>query len=102
MTQQLDLIAGLARRDEGVQRVTVASDDQDVAVVDQAIREVAARGLPFSSHDIRPLLPELRELNLIGARFRAAKGRGEIEWLGYQRCHTPSAHGRPVGIWQAV
>lgn len=102
MTAQLDLLEALQQRDTGIARVTVASDDQDIAVVDQAIREVAARGVEFTSYDIRPLLPVLRSMNLIGARIREAGRRGEIRKLRHEPCKIPSSHGRVVAVWQAV
>ena len=99
MTEQL----AFTLRDEGHTQVTAASDDQDIAVVDQLIREHAALGRPFSINDIRPLVPALRSMNLLGARFRAAALRGDIAPTGrYPLATYASSRGRRVTEWRAA
>lgn len=99
MTQQLDLAFGL--RDAGQEQVTTASDAQDVAVVDQAILAVAARGRSFSANDVRPLLPVLRSRNLIGARFTALRKAKLIVRVkgSYVPSTDPGTHGHPIAVW---
>lgn len=92
MTGQLTL-------DEAIQRVEDSADAWDRHVIDQAIREVAARGVPFSSNDVRPLLPAVRSA-LIGARFLAARKRGEIRRIGYVPSTDPGTHSHPVALWE--
>lgn len=106
LTAQLNLLdLAFELRDEGQQRVTDASDDQDIAVVDQAIKAVAERGRPFSANDVRPLLPELGRRNLIGARFtslRKAKVIRRHKLDGqpqYVPSNDPGTHGHPIAVW---
>lgn len=88
----------LKARDEGIAQVEAAADDQDRAVIDQAIREVAARGVRFSANDVRPLLPAVRPA-LIGARFLAAANRKEIRRVGYVKSTDPKTHAHPIAEW---
>jgi hypothetical protein len=97
---QLDLAWAL--RDEGMARVTEASDAQDIAVVDQAIETFVQSGRPFSANDVRPLLPPLRSNNLVGARFSAFRTRKQIVRVGYTPSTDPGTHGHPVAVWQAA
>lgn len=98
--EQLEL--GQALRDEGVARVEAASDDQDRAVIDQAIRAVAERGEPFSANDVRPLLPPGIRPALVGARFLAASKRRQIVKVGWVPSTDPGTHAHPVALWVAA
>jgi hypothetical protein len=97
---QLALV--FAARDEALTAVTEASDDQDIAVVDQAIDRFAASGVQFSANDIRPLLPPLRSNNLIGARFNAARMRRQIVKVGEVTSTDPGTHGKPVALYRGA
>lgn len=97
---QLEL--GQALRDKGIARVECAADDQDRAVIDQAIRVVADRGRPFSANDVRPLLPPGIRPALIGARFLAASKRRQIRKLGWVPSTDPGTHAHPVALWEAA
>lgn len=98
--EQLEL--GQTLRDEGMARVEGASDDQDRAVIDQAIRVVAARGQAFSANDVRPLLPPGIRPALVGARFMAASRRREIRKLGWIPSTDPGTHAHPIALWAAA
>jgi hypothetical protein len=100
--EQQQLQQGRALREEGVARVEQASDDWDRAVVDRAIREVAAKGRPFSANDVRPLLPPGIRKNLVGARFLAASRSGLIRKIGYTPSTDPKTHAHPVATWEAA
>lgn len=100
MTEQLML--GQTLRDEGIAKVEAASDDQDRAVIDQAIRVVAERGRPFSANDVRPLLPAGIRPALVGARFMAASRRREIRKLGWVPSTDPGTHAHPIALWEAA
>lgn len=93
---------GKALRDEGIARVTEASDEWERAVIDQAIRAVAARGRPFSANDVRPLLPAGVRPKLVGARFMAASRRKEIVKVGWTPSTDPGTHAHPVARWIAT
>lgn len=98
--EQLEL--GQALREEGIHRVEDASDDQDRAVIDQAIRAVAERGRPFSANDVRPLLPPGLRPALVGARFMAASRRKMIRKVGWVPSTDPGTHAHPVAQWVAA
>lgn len=103
IAEQLDLAYAL--REQGQDRVTAASDDQDIAVVDQAILTVAERGAPFSANDVRPLLPALRSKNLVGARFTSLRKAGRIRrhkvngMAQYVPSTDEGTHGHPIAVW---
>lgn len=88
-----------ALRDEALEAVTEASDEQDVAVVDQAILNVAQRGVPFSANDVRPLLPRLRSNNLVGARMNSLRMRRLIVKIGEVVSTDPGTHGKKIGLY---
>lgn len=94
---QLEL--GQQLRDEGMARVTNASDEWDRKVVDQAIRYVASQGQPFSANDVRPLLPEGLRPALLGARFRTAALHNIIRRIGYVPSTDPATHAHPIALW---
>lgn len=97
MTAQMELV--FTARDEALRSVTEASDDQDIAVVDQAILNLAATGGRFSANDVRPLLPELRSKNLIGARFNALRMRRLIVKVGEVTSTDRGTHGKRVALY---
>lgn len=100
---QLDLLS-LCRdaRDEGIAQVEAASDDWMRATVDQAIKAVADRGLPFSANDVRGLLPLGIRPALMGARFRYAATSGLVQRIGYVPSTDPGTHAHPVAQWLRV
>jgi hypothetical protein len=89
------------RRDRGVQVVEQASDDQDRAVVDQAIRELGGMHGTVSANDIRGLLPNVRSA-LIGARFLSLAKAGKLLKTGYIPATHAAGHGRMVALWRWV
>lgn len=100
MTEQLEL--GQHLRDEGMAAVEEASDDMSRATIDQALREVALRGRPFSANDVRPLLPPGTRPALVGARFMAASRRKEIRKVGWVASTDPGTHAHPIAQWVAA
>jgi hypothetical protein len=97
--QQVELAEAL--RDEGMARTTQAADAADIAAIDDSIDRLNANGVPWSSNDLRALLPEVRQ-PLIGARVRAKARRGEMAKVGYTPSTLPSTHAHPVAVWQGV
>lgn len=95
--EQLEL--GQALRDEGMRVVTEASDEQDRAVIDQAIRAMIERGRPFSANDVRPLLPPGIRSGLIGARFMLASRRKQIRKVNWVPSDDPGTHAHPIALW---
>lgn len=67
-------------------------------VIAQAIKHVANQGRPFTTDDVRPLLPDVHP-NRIGAGFNAARARGEIVCVGFTRSKKVSSHRRLVAVW---
>ena len=97
--QQLDE----ARRERDVALRTVdRADDQrggwDKKLIDQAITHYIDRGVPFSSNDVRELLPDVRAA-LIGARFMAASVGGRIRKVGLTTSTKRNTHSKDVAVW---
>lgn len=88
-------------RDQGIARAESAADPDDRARIDAAIREVAARGEPFSANDVRALVLDVTG-PLMGARFLAAANAGHIVKVGYVQSTKASTHAHPVAQWRAV
>lgn len=95
--EQLEL--GQALRDEGIARVTEASDQWERDVIDQAISAMVERGRPFSANDVRPLLPPGVRPALVGARFRTAALHRKIRRVGYVPSTDPGTHAHPIALW---
>lgn len=91
--------AAVRQRDLALQRVEGTADDQDRAVIDQALAAMIERGRAFSANDLRDLLPVVRK-SLVGARFLAAAKRGEIIRVGYVPSSEPTDHCRPIALWR--
>lgn len=94
-------VAAMAERERGIGVVEQASDDQDRAVVDQAIREVGRMRGTVSANDIRPLLPNVRS-SLVGARFLGLAKQGKLRKIGYIAATHAAGHGRMVAEWRWV
>lgn len=92
---------GQALAEEGMARAEQSAGDWDIAVIDQAIGELARSGRAFSANDVRPLLPQVRT-PAIGARFAAARKRDEITPIGYTPSTDPGTHGHPVRMWRGT
>lgn len=93
------IAAARAERDTAMAAAEGADrDGWDKHVIDQAISAFAAQGRPFSSNDLRPLLPEVRAA-LIGARFMAASVRGQIRRVGFVTSTKRNTHAKPVAMW---
>lgn len=98
VAEQLDFEAALNARDLVLRQVDENADDWAKSVIDRAIREVAARGVPFSANDVRPLLPDVRAA-LVGARFMAAAKSGVIRKVGYVPSSDRGTHGHHIAQW---
>lgn len=86
-------------REAGIDRAEDAADEQDKAVVRQALRHFIASGEPFSANDVRALLPDVRR-TLLGGAFLAASGAKAIVKVGYVPSSDPGTHGHRVALWQ--
>lgn len=95
------VVASLAARDAGIAIVEAASDDQDRAVIDQAIRVIGEQRGHVSANDVRDLLPGVRP-SLIGSRFLAASKRGELTEDGTVRATHAAGHARRLVRWRWV
>lgn len=70
----------------------------DRKIIDQAIKAFARQGRPFSSNDLRELLPDVRPA-LIGARFLAASNAGRIRKVGLTPSTKKNTHAKDVAVW---
>ena len=94
-----NLPAALRARDEGIALAEAGqSAEQDRLVIDRVIRHLADLGEPFSVNDARELLPPVAG-SMIGARFNAASGRGDIVRVGDTLAEHEAGHARRVGMW---
>ena len=94
------LAEGRAERDKGMAAAGARlGADWDKAVIDQAIRVLAATGREFNADDVRDRLPAVAHA-LIGSRFMAASKRGLIERVGDQQSRHRSRHASRVGLWR--
>jgi hypothetical protein len=82
------------------QAIAAAAHPDERAAVDAAIRQLAARGRPFSSNDARPLHNVTGPV--VGAAFSAAAKAGLIVRVGYEPSTDPGTHAHPVATWRGV
>ena len=75
------------------------ADEWDRRVIRQAIDTYAATGEPFSSNDLRPLLPEVRKA-LISRGFITAQRAGVVRKVGFTPSTLESTHGAHVAVYQ--
>ena len=92
---------GIARRDDALAAVEAHATDDDCRRIDNAIRDVAARGRPFSANDVRHLVSGAPG-PLMGARFQAAARTGLIRRIGYVASTKANTHAHPVTEWELV
>lgn len=86
-----------AAKAEGIERADRAARIEKRAQIDAAIRQIAARGRPFSANDLRHLVPNAGPL--MGARFNAAAKAGFIKRIGYVPSTDEGTHAHPIAQW---
>ena len=84
----------VALRDAGQQAAT------DRALVDAAIRTLAASGREFSANEARTLHGVTGPV--VGAAFTAARKAGLIRAIGFTTSDEPGTHAHPVRTWLGV
>jgi hypothetical protein len=89
------------RRDEGMTR-TVDAHPDDAALVDRVLADRIRRGGEWSLNDLRPLLADVREKHVIGARVQAAARAKRIVRTGYVPSTDPRTNGHPIAQWRAA
>lgn len=77
------------------------ADEWDRRVIDQVIRAFAAQGRPFSTNDMRPLLPEVRKC-LISRRLIAAQKDGLIQYVGVTPSTLKSTKAARVNVYRPL
>ncbi len=92
--------AAIAARNEGMAQAEDADrSGWNRALIDQAIDAFALTGQPFSSNDLRHLLPDDVPGALMGARFSAAVTGKRIRFVGYTPSTKQNTHGKPVNVY---
>ena len=86
--------------DKAVQ-VEGPADEWDRACIDRVIRAFAAQGHPFSTNDLRDLLPPVRKA-LISHRLRVANRDGLIRRVGKTPSTLKSTHAHEINVYQGV
>lgn len=101
MTTQLSILDAIEARNTVMTDIHDHADDQDRAVVKQAILTVAARRRPFSQNAVRDLLPTLRSNNIVGPCYGALARAGQIRRVEgqYEPSTDPATHGHPIAVW---
>lgn len=90
-------------RDTALAQVDARTDEHVRRTVDQALRELARRGEPFSANDLRPLLPPDIPGPVIGARFQAAARAGVIRKTDRRVPSTDArTHAHEIAVWEAA
>jgi hypothetical protein len=111
MSEQLtidDLSEGERLRDEGMARVTAATDERHIALVDSLVRAFNRDGERWSVNDLRKFMERYHgdileaKPQLMGARVRAAAMRKEMKRVGYEPSTLPSTHAHPIAVWRGV
>jgi hypothetical protein len=90
--------AGEALRHQGQQQAEHAADSRHIAWIDAVIRGRNLTGLPWSCNDIRAAFP-VSSQGLVGARVDAARKRGEMVAVGWEKSTLASTRGKPVTLW---
>lgn len=104
MTEQPDLFAALAARDEAIQRVGEGAGDTWMRMAIHTIADVAAEEGEFTTDEVwaeferREMLP--RERRAMGAAMKQAAAQGFIQATSeYRPSARPKCHARPVRVW---
>lgn len=91
---------GACARDRGMANAEARRGaDWDAKVIRQAIGHLAASGEEFSANEVRAILPAVSG-PLIGAGFRRAHQRGEIEVCGTVQAAHEAGHRRTLLLWR--
>lgn len=90
----------IAARDAGIAQAEEADrTGWNRNLIDQAIDYLAATGQPFSSNDLRVLLPDDLPGPLFGGRFSAAVTQRRIRFIGFTRSTKKNTHGKAVNLY---
>lgn len=98
-TAQGCICAGLARKASAQAAVTAARPTEADAV-EQAIRQLAASGRPFSANDARQIHGV--KGGVVGATFTALHKAGVIEPCGDETSTDAGTHGHRLYQWRAA
>lgn len=90
---------GQALRAHGQAQAEQAADPRRIAWIDAVIARAVASGEPFSANDIRESFPVVSR-GLVGARVDAARKRGELEHVGWERSTLTTTRGHVISRWR--
>lgn len=94
--QPSSLVVAFAARDAAMARATEARPT-DASRVAAAIRQLAAKGQPFSANDARAI-HGVRG-GVVGATFNALRSEGLIAPVGAETSTDRGTHGKTVARW---
>ena len=97
--QPSSLVVAFAARDAAMVRATEARPT-DASRVAAAIRQLAAKGQPFSANDARAI-HGIRG-GVVGATFNALRTEGVIKAVGSEPSNKKNTHGKDVARWVAA
>lgn len=93
---------GRRRRDQGTKQAEHGATAFHRRAGEQALAELAATGDTFTSDTLHERMTVTLPSNLVGALFRAAAARGEIEAVGYTQSTRPSRNAGVIRVWRGT
>lgn len=94
---------GLELKQEAMSRVLASADPKWIVDALKVILTVCEEREEFSTNDLWPLLPHIKEPRALGAVLTmAAKRRYCRKTDRYEPSNIPRQHSRPLAIWQSL
>lgn len=93
---------GRRRRDQGTKQAEHGATAVHRRAGERALAELAATGDTFTSDTLHEHMTLTLPGNLVGALFRAAAARGEIEAVGYTQSARPSRNAGVIRVWRGA
>lgn len=101
-TNQED-VGGLELKKEALSRVLASADPTWVMDALKVIMAVCEEQEEFSTNDLWPLLPHIKEPRALGAVLNeAAKRRYCRKTDRYEPSNIPRQHRRPISVWESL
>lgn len=96
-------VGGLALKKEAMSRVLASADPKWIVDALKVILTVCEEHEEFSTNDLWPLLPHIKEPRALGAVLTmAAKRRYCRKTDRYEPSNIPRQHSRPCLLWQSL
>lgn len=101
-TNQQD-VGGLELKQEALSRVLASADPKWIVDALKVIMTVCEEHEEFSTNDLWPLLPHIKEPRALGAVLTIAAQRMYCRKTDrYEPSNIPRQHRRPISLWQSL